>query len=423
MDEEPSPAIDFPPIPIIFPLAAMPDSPAPILACFAHERGDARVIKRVSALQAQGWQVKGYMFHRLRDRPDTPPFWDNVELGITENRRYLQRALVFLGSLPRLWRHREDLREAAAFYVVNTDNALLALSARWMARRPAGPAPLILELADVQLAMLGTGLRGRLMRAVERFVLRRTALLVTTSPGFIRHYFTPCQKFTGEVFLLENKVYPSTGLDDAGHAPSLSTKGNPLLPGPVRSGRPWVIGYFGAFRCRRSLQLIRALATRFPQQLHFYLRGYPSGPDADGIATLLSGLPNLESAGAYQYPEDLPGMYRQIDFNWTFDFSDEGANSTWLLPNRIYEGGLFACPALADAATETGQWVASHATGWTFAEPLEDSLTAFFGTLAPAAWQETKAACASLPRSLSCGEDDYHALSMVLHRIVSTGPA
>ena len=401
----------------------MPDSPAPIIACFAHERGDARVRKRVAGLQASGWEVQGYMFHRLRDRPDTPPCWDNVELGITENRRYLQRALVFLGSLPRLWRHRADLREATAFYVVNTDNALLALAARGMARRPAGPAPLILELADVQLAMLGSGLRGQLMRAVERFVLRRSALLVTTSPGFIKHYFTPRQKFTGEVFLLENKVYPSTGLADAGQAPSASTMGKPPLPRPARSGRPWVVGYFGAFRCRRSLQLIRALAIRFPQQVHFYLRGYPSGPDADGIASLLSGLPNLEFAGAYRYPQDLPGMYRQIDFNWTFDFSDEGANSAWLLPNRIYEGGLFACPALADAGTETGCWVRQHEAGWTFAQPLEESLAGFFAGLTESCWRGVRSACARLPPSACCGEDDYRALSASICGLSRARPA
>jgi hypothetical protein len=35
-----------------------------------------------------------------------------VELGITENRRYLKRALVFMGSLRLLWQHRRQLAEA-----------------------------------------------------------------------------------------------------------------------------------------------------------------------------------------------------------------------------------------------------------------------------------------------------------------------
>jgi hypothetical protein len=72
----------------------------------------------------------GHLFHRNRDKVEEAPFWENVDLGITENRKYLKRALVFPGSLPRLWLHRAALRKAQAFYVVNTDNALLALAAR-----------------------------------------------------------------------------------------------------------------------------------------------------------------------------------------------------------------------------------------------------------------------------------------------------
>ena len=390
----------------------MPETDRPLLACFAHERGDARVRKRVAALQATGWEVLGYMFHRNRDKVEEAPFWENVELGVTENRRYLKRAFVFIGSLPRLWQHRAALRQVHAFYVVNTDNALLALAARWMARRPGGPAPLVLELADVQPAMLGQGLRGRLLRAVERFVLRRTALLVTTSPGFVKNYFTPFQQFTGPVFLLENKVYPSTGVAPPCPASSLITTRQ-----PVRGGQPWVIGLFGALRCRRSIELMRQLAARFPDKLHFYLRGYPSGSDAAGIAALLEGLPNLEWRGAYQYPGDLADIYGRIDLNWTFDFADAGANSAWLLPNRIYEGGLFACPALADASTETGQWVAGHAAGWTFREPFASTLATFLENLTESAWQEKQATCTQLPRSLTCGEPDSAALSATLTKL------
>ena len=393
----------------------MPETDRPILACFAFERGDARVKKRVAALQAQGWRVNGYMFHRIRNKVDEPPFWENVELGITENRKYLRRVFLLALSLRILWQHRAALREASVFYVVNTDNALLALAARWMARRPGEPAPMVLELADVQPTMLGQGLRGKVMRAVERFVLSRTALLVTTSPGFVRNYFTPLQKYTGPLFLLENKVYPSDGI-------TAQPEADPLTPPhrlPARGGRPWVIGLFGAFRCRHSIKLMRELAARFPDRLHFYLRGYPSGTDAAGMAALLEDVPNLEWGGAYQYPGDLADIYGRIDFNWTFDFADAGANSKWLLPNRIYEGGLSGCPALADASTQTGQWVTDHAAGWIFSEPIESSLATFLEKLTESEWLEKQATCAQLPKSLTCGEADYAALSVALTRLAS----
>ena len=113
----------------------MADPIQPVISCFAHERGDSRVMKRISALQAQGCKARGYIFHQIRDRVDVPSFWENVELGITENRRYPKRILVFLGSLRILWQHRRRLAETQAYYVVNTDNVLLALAARWMSGR------------------------------------------------------------------------------------------------------------------------------------------------------------------------------------------------------------------------------------------------------------------------------------------------
>ena len=392
----------------------MPDPAQSIIACFAHERGDARVMKRVSALQAQGWQVRGYMFHRIRDRVDTPPFWENVELGITENRKYIKRIFSLFGSLSILWKQRKRLAEVQAWYAVNTDNAVLALIGRWLAVRSGGRAgPLVLELADLQAMMLGSGLVSRIMRAMERQVLRRTALLVTTSRGFVREYFIPVQHFKGPVFLLENRVYPSTGIVLRA-APAGGIAAKPL---PVRGGRPWVIGLFGALRCPRSLSLMRAIATRFPDRVYFYLRGYPSGIDPAVTASLLGGLPNLEWAGAYQYPEDLAAMYSQIDLNWTMDYSDPSGNSPLLLPNRIYEGGLFGCPALGDASTETGRWIDQHGLGWTFPEPLGETIAHFLENLTEAAWQEKKAASAQLPRSQTCGEQDYAELSATIRKL------
>jgi succinoglycan biosynthesis protein ExoL len=212
---------------------------------------------------------------------------------------------------------------------------------------------------------------------------------------------------------LENRVYPSTGIV----LPAAPAGGIAAKPVPVCGGRPWVIGLFGALRCPRSLSLMRAIALRFPDRVYFYLRGYPSGIDPAVTASLLGGLPNLEWAGAYQYPDDLASMYRQIDLNWTMDYSDPSGNSPLLLPNRIYEGGLFGCPALGDASAETGRWIDQHGTGWTFAEPLEETVGQFLENLTETAWQEKKAASAQLPRSLTCGEQDYADLSTAIRSL------
>lgn len=373
------------------------------IAFFAHERGDARVVKRIAALGDQGWKVLGFTFHRVREKADVPPAWENIHLGTTYNRRYLQRLWAFVRCVGVIWNQRRRLADCGVIYVVNTDNALLALLGRWFAGKRI---PLVLELADVQPAMLGGGLKAKVFRSIERFVLRRISLLVTTSPGFVREYFQPVQQHQGAIFLLENKVYPSKGLPAAQPG-----------DGPVEQGKPWIIGCFGAFRCRRSLLLMRALTEKFPGKVRFLLRGYPAGTIADEFHQLLDGSSGISFDGPYQYPDDLAGMYGSVDFNWAFDESDPNGNSAWLLPNRIYEGGCFGVPAIASMETETGRWIDAKQAGWTFAEPLEETLAAFLGNLDADAWQRTRSACAARPREEFTGDADYAGLSETMGKL------
>ncbi len=382
---------------------AAPDS----LAFFAHERGDARVRKRIAALRDQGWRVRGFTFHRERGKEDPPPDWDNIHLGTTYNRRYFQRLWAFAACAGILWRERARLRGCGVVYAVNTDNALLALLGKLLS---GSSAPLVLELADIQPAMIGGGVVSRVFRAIERCVLGRTALLVTTSPGFVSGYFRPVQGHRGGIFLLENKVYPGAAL------PPARSGG-----GPAEGGRPWVVGCFGAFRCRRSLELMRALASDPRANVRFVLRGYPAGTITEGFHPLIQGVDGIRFDGPYQYPGDLAEMYGEIDINWAFDESDPNGNSAWLLPNRIYEGGCFGVPAIAGEATETGRWITGRGLGWTFGEPLEKSLAEFFASLGRDEWSAVKRRCESHGREGFTGDDDYRELSEKLRQLAAGG--
>jgi succinoglycan biosynthesis protein ExoL len=365
------------------------------------ERTDARSVKRIAALRDQGWHVLGFTYHRDHGQPDPPPAWENVHLGTTYNRRYVQRVFAILRGFWTVFRHRRRVRESGCLYAINPDNALLALFARFVCGRRV---PLVVEIADIQPVMCGTGMRSRVLRKVERFVLKRCQLLLTTSPGFLRHYFEPVQKYRGPVFMLENRIYPSA---------SLIASRQPREE-PVRGGHPWVAGYFGIFRCQRSVDLICRLAAAFPETLAFELRGVPAGIDERLFRESISAHPNIRYGGAYRYPDELPDLYAAVDFNWCFDFSALGANSTWLLPNRIYEGGLFHCPALAFDGTETGRWLEANHLGVTFREDLYENLHAFFITLTLEKWQSMRDRCAAAPDRLFAGEADYVALSATL---------
>lgn len=368
------------------------------LAVFAHERTDARVVKRLRAFADHGWKVTALTFHRPRPGRTTTLPCPNIDLGETQDRAYARRALALVGALGTLWRERALLRTVDALYAINTDNALLALAVRRIAGRPL---PVFLEIADIQPPFVGSGIKGRLLRWIERRVLARTTALVTTSPGFIREYFTPLQHYSGRTILLENKVYPSSSV-----APP-----TPAAPPP---GPPWRIGWFGALRCQASWDAMRALARRHPDTLHFSVRGYPTAIDVDAFLSQVGTDPNIEFGGAYQYPDDLPAMHTGLHFVWGFDFSDATANSRWLLPNRLYESGLFHVPMLAAAGTETGRRLAESSTGAALkvdATTLVEGVSEFFTSLTPEMWQAWRSRILDQPRSTFTGEADYKAVS------------
>ncbi len=374
-------------------------APPPALCFFAHERNDARVLKRLQAIQDQGWHVIGFTFHREREGKDRPVFWENIHLGTTYDRRYVHRLWAIGCGLLRLVKERHRLAGVRCLYAINFDNALLALFARWLA---PGRIPVVVEIADIQPPMVGTGAASRLLRWVERRVLAASQLLVTTSPGFLKHYFTPLQHYTGPVFLLENKVYPSAALSAA----------RPPAPPPPAAGQPWIVGYFGGFRCHRSWELIKRLSRRLDVRVVFYLRGYATVLDATEFSREAAEHTNVEFGGPYTYPGDLPALYGRTHLNWCFDFHDATANSRWLLPNRIYEGGLHHVPGLAAAGTETAAWLEEKGLGWSFpaGEELEEALYQFFLTLSPEVWSARRQEAAQRPDTDFTGEADYAAL-------------
>ena len=102
--------------------------------------------------------------------------------------------------------------------------------------------------------------------------------------------------------------------------------------------------------------------------------------------------------GPYDRRHDLPAMYGGVHFTWAIDYYEAGANSDWLLPNRLYEGSLHGAVPIALARVETGRWLAAHRAGVLLAEPLETALADYFKGLDAAGYAAAAAAIAAIPR-------------------------
>jgi succinoglycan biosynthesis protein ExoL len=355
----------------------------PRVAYFGHNIADAAVQRRCGALIEVGCDLTSYTMRRTE--PRTTP-WPNVDLGRTADKDFRQRLVAIGRGLTQTARHSQALRSADIWIARNLDMLIVAGAAHTAI---GARGRLIYECLDIHAKLHGDGVEARMLRGVERALLKRCAGLIVSSPGFMREYFDLRHPGLAKVYLLENRL-----------AHGLKLPPRPSAESPRSATGPLQIGWFGVLRCPRSLPLLRAAAAKARGKLEATLRGTVSRPDLPSFDADVTDQPNLSYRGPYRFPDDLAQIYGGIDLIWAGDFHDPGANSRWLLPNRLYEGGYFGAVPVAPKDSETGRWLETHALGFTLPEPLEQTLPAFLQAITPAEIAAARAKLLAAPTSL-----------------------
>lgn len=335
------------------------------LIFFGHDARDAAVQRRIEAFDRAGVHVQAFTMRRGEAVAAT---WDNVDLGETRDAAFGQRVTALLRARPTVLTRRAALARADVIYARNLDMLMLA---HWARQMSGSTARLVYECLDVHRLLAREDLLGAGLRMLERRLLDDTTLVVVSSPAFVREHFERRHPGRSRTTLVENRL--PWGRD---YGPR--SVGEEVGDGPLR------IGWFGNLRCQRSLSLLLAAADSFPDRLQVTLRGAPAHAVLPDFERQIAGRGNVKFAGRYDWPRDLPAIYAGVDLVWAGDFHDPSANSKWLLPNRLYEGGYYATPPLAPSDCETGRWIDAHDIGFTLAEPLQETLPAFLRDLTPA---------------------------------------
>lgn len=319
---------------------------------------------------------------RRGDAFETP--WRNIDLGETRDAAFAQRIGALIAARPVLRQHADVLRGGDIFYARNLDMLMLA---HWARKISGARAQLVYECLDVHRFLAREDVVGAALRSVEASLLRDVALIVVSSPAFVREYFDKRHSEHPRTMLIENRL--PWGFDYGAR---------PAAALPTREKLR--IGWFGNLRCERSLALLLDLADRFPDQVEITMRGVPARAAINDFEARVGGRANVSFGGRYAWPGELAEIYRDVDLVWAGDFHDPGANSKWLLPNRIYEGGYYGAPPLAPADSETGRWIEAHGFGFTLAEPLEETLPAFVRGLDRAAVAQARERLLAAPESV-----------------------
>lgn len=233
-------------------------------------------------------------------------------------------------------------------YLVDCDVILARnLEQLAIARAVAGDRPLIYECLDIHRSLVGTSLSARMVQAVETMLLPRVDLLLTSSPAFVDMHFAK-KRLRAPIELIENKLLIEDGAD--------------WVALPAGPALPITIGWFGMLRCRKTLQFLTDLVLQADGRVNVLISGKPSSAELPHLAEQVAEVPGMRFTGPYRYA-DLPALYGQCHFAWTIDWFEEGLNSSWLLPNRLYEAISHGTVPIALADVQVGRWLAAHDCG------------------------------------------------------------
>lgn len=360
-----------------------------------HDVSDPAVRRRIIMLRAGGARVTLAGFRRTTNAVPDVEGLQPVDLGATRDGRFGQRMAAVakaalsigskLGAMPK-----PDL-------IIARNLEMLALARR--AKAAFRGVPIVYECLDIHRLVLRNDMLGRALRTAERYLARDVKLLVTSSPAFIANYFKPFGQVAAPVELVENKYFETAPVstDDRLKAES------PVAP-------PWRIGWFGALRCRRSLELLADFTRRQGGRFEVVLRGRPALSEFPDFHAFVEAEPYLSFRGPYRNPEDMAAIYGEVHFSWAIDFFEEGQNSEWLLPNRLYEGCRFGAVPISMGNTETGRFLNQQDIGILLSDATPQTLETALGRMNQERFGKAKArVLARNPRTWSYDHSDCRA--------------
>ncbi|RWM98102.1 MAG: glycosyl transferase family 1 [Mesorhizobium sp.] len=332
-----------------------------------HDISDPAVRRRIKMLRAGGAGITLAGFRRTSNPIAEIEGIKPVDLGPTRDGRFAQRIGAVAKAAMSIGAKFAGLARPDLIIARNLE--MLALASR--ARRAFGAGvPIVYECLDIHRLVLRNDLIGKTLRGAERHLARDVKLLVTSSPAFVANYFKPFGQIAAPVELIENKYFDTMPVP----ADHRREDDSPAAP-------PWRIGWFGALRCRRSLELLAEFTRRQDGRFEVVLRGRPALSEFPDFHAFVEAEPWLSFRGPYRNPEDMAAIYREVHFSWAIDFFEQGQNSEWLLPNRLYEGCRFGAVPISMASTETGRFLKQQDIGVLLSEATSEGLDTALGRM------------------------------------------
>lgn len=312
--------------------------------------GHPRHAKRISMMKEAGFDVEAVAFKRpyhAGRMPNCPV----VTLESISHGNYVKRAFKIIKALPKL---RNAIKKHDLVFAFGPDMAVACLVANFFLRKK-----LVFEVGDIMRPQLAPGLKGWVVRKIDRYVADKASVIVATSPRFLDEYYSKWVKTKTPGLLIENKLERAfcekMELELSQTAPS---------PGTPLQDRPLKIGYFGFLRNQWSLEVLERLVVKYPNKFEIVIAGRPTESTKNTLDRV-ARLENIDYRDEYRSPDDLPELFRSIDMVWAcyHPFRNDEWGFRWARPNRFYQGCLFRKPFFSRAGCQDAIFIAEHNIG------------------------------------------------------------
>jgi succinoglycan biosynthesis protein ExoL len=306
-----------------------------------------RYHRRVQTLLDAGYDITVYTFNRgFYEVNHYPKEARVVSLGKLENGKYFSRVINVLKAASFMrYQERSMLFSCNAVYVFGLDAALISLLT-------FNNSKLIYEIGDLRNVAQRKFELKNLFAQVEKRVLKRVALLVVTSPGFLsEYYFKLNPSLEKRSIILENKL-PRAYFNQQLRSTFYRER---IEPGPIK------IGFVGLLRYPKTLlPVLEAISKRTDT---FELHVYGDGPLKADIERYAQNYSNIFYYGAFKNPGDLSGIYNHLDLSWVV-YDNLDINVRLAIPNKLYESLFFGVPIIVAEHTTLARRVEELRAGF-----------------------------------------------------------
>jgi glycosyltransferase involved in cell wall biosynthesis len=330
----------------------------------------SRCLKRVEEFIDNGYQVEVYGFSWDTDIPNVSDKFKVEVIGHQSvNYSYIKRLSIIVRSLRRIYKKYNG--DNVLFYYFFID---VALGAFLINKRPY-----IYEESDIPYASMRNGLVRKILKTIDKRIIKKSFATIMTSEGFIDYHFGG-QK-PSNVIIVPNRLNPKiknlTYIDKTIDMNHLS------------------IGFVGGVRYKSIVNFAEVFVKHFPEY-SFHIYGDIEPSLKEKCMELENLYDNIHFHGVFKNPQDLPSIYSQIDLVLaTYDYSS--VNVRYAEPNKLYEAIYFNTPIIVSSGTFLSRKVERLGIGYAINAMDDKEVVSFIKGLSMSDISIKKGNCRKLP--------------------------